>query len=429
MDTKKFLTLSCMIVALVMSISSSALAIGNTLEAFEDGPIFEADPMDESEMDGPVRLDSCSEINLYSKQTPLVDIPIYEQGETYLCYAYSVAQMVEFSLRKTGEWQKNFGSDSHMNVLWAALAYKTGSGLGIRIKKNTLGSGFFQTAYQDLVERGVCDPSVIEKSMADFKGKSELSDPDFIYVFEALWALRSSGGVSAAGVDNLLASDDLKRMTTRIFPSGGLSRMREEVLKIRDQVMAIPSSVFQNNKRIDFYTDVVFPACAGSSVKAVNLPGTREMGLGFASRAKLKRNIDEVLDSHDPSPITVGYCSGIYHTEDPERMEKASRRRALLPRFFRAFDEKNCSTHYSLIVGRKRSSKTGKCEYLIRNTMGRDFWTRKSSCLCEKSDGSGFEECSYDPVLSPKSDRVVGCYIDELPLLNSIYDLVFFDQK
>jgi hypothetical protein len=127
-----------------------------------------------------------------------------------------------------------------------------------------------------------------------------------------------------------------------------------------------------------------------------------------------------MLDARSPAPVGIGYCARIY-ADDPAVAALAAKSSRFLPRLAKVLDP-NCSAHYSMIVGRRKAAN-GTCQYLIRNTSGTGFWTKRYGCLCEKANHAGFENCHYDAKTSPKSDRVVGCWIDEEPILNSLYDV------
>lgn len=405
----------------ILNFSAPAFGLNRTFDVFENAPMTTG-----SELGG-----SCSDVHLLENPNdPLHEIPIYDQGETALCYAYVVSQMAEYALRKNQDWQKELGlpEGEHFSAIWASSTYKNGKGLGIRIRKNSMGSGYFQTAYRDYNQAGVCKPKVYEKAIREFKGNSRLSDPDYFYLFEKFWALRENGNASPESVKLLLSQKDVQRIQNRVFPNNGSAQMEDELIRIRDQVNGVPNVWIDKKKKNQYIQKTALAACTEPDARIYpNLPKTRQMGLGWATRAKLKREIDSTLDSSDPEPIAIGYCSAIY-SENDDRAGRAGKRRVLLPRIHRIFEIEKCVLHYSLIIGRQRSPETGKCQYLVRNTSGRDFWTSRYPCLCEKKDGSGYENCRYDKVRSPSSDRVVGCFIDEEPLLNSVYDLVFFDR-
>lgn len=407
-----------------------------------------------------VASDDCTYRNLYElPNDPLADIPIYEQGETDLCYAYTAAQLTEYYLRKNETWT----GDAHLNPLWIAIAYKGGHSRGIRIKNNELGHGFFHTAFNDMADLGICDPKVFEQSLAEYKGASVLTDPDFFFLYEQMWDQRArhdnfftkTPQEYEAAMKKLEARPDFQRIRDRAFahtldstlgslggsskgtrvdgkPDGGLFPdpakvlnakflFERELRRIHRIVKEVPEKWVAKAKKIKYLRNAVFGACRGDALWKPDFPETKSLGLGWASNAKLKRGIDSMLDAVVPQPVGIGYCAKIYEDDDAEAA-RAAKRSWLLPRAAKVLDNAKCSAHYSMIVGRRRA-ESGKCQYLVRNTYGRDYWTKRYECLCEKAGGSGFEACHYDAKDSPTSNRVVGCWIDETPILNSLYDV------
>lgn len=407
----------------------------------------------------------CRSMNFYERaRDPLAEIPIYEQGETDLCYAYTAAQLTEYYLRKSSAWV----GDEHVNPLWIAIAYKGGHSRGIRIKNNELGHGFFHTAFKDMADLGICDPKVFERALFGFKEKfadayqrptllahgrtgdlsvPSLADPDFFFLFEEMWNQRARGDrfftektrgdfrEFEAAIEQLAARPDFRRIRDRAFahfsrsaPEGfrNDALFDRELRRIHDIVMDVPDAWVAKRKKIRYLRDVVFQACTGDALLKPDLPEVKSMGLLWASNRRLKSAIDRMLDSLDPQPIGIGYCSLIYHADDASA-KKGAKRNPLLPRLSRTLG-KDCMAHYSMIVGRRKSPTANACQYLVRNTYGRDFWTKRYDCLCEKAGRQGFEDCRYSDA-SPKSDRVVGCWIDEKPLLSALYDVSALRKK
>ncbi len=407
-----------------------SLALSETIPAFETSTEI------------PEAAENCGYRNLYeTPDDPLSQIPIYEQGETDLCYAYTAAQLTEYYLRKNSLWH----AEDHINPLWIAIAYKGGHSKGIRIKTNELGHGFFNTAFKDMADLGICDPRVFEKSLAAYKDRSRLSDPDFFFLYEAIWDQRArheniftkTGQEYDQAIKALSARADFQRISARAFAhlldsesssgSSPATKMRaaerlleRELRKIHRIVKDVPEDWVAKRKKIRYLREVVFGACTGQALLKPELPKSESIGFGWATNRKLKLGIDRMLDAPVPAPAGIGYCGRIY-SDDSGIGAKAGRRNGFLPRIAKAINPK-CSAHYSLIVGRRKSD-AGGCQYLVRNSYGRDFWTERYDCLCEKKNHLGYETCRYNKDTSPTSDRVVGCWIDEKPILNSLYDV------
>lgn len=448
---------SVLVILAALMGAPSVYALSETHPALENGPEEAADPKD-----------PCGPVNFYERPTdPIAEIPIYQQGETDLCYAYTAAQLTEYYLRKNGSWK----TDDHINPLWIAIAYKGGRSKGIRIKNNELGHGFFHTAFVDMADLGICSPDVFEKALFDFKTKFAanhkprsprskfdlpvLSDPDFFYLFEAIWDQRARSDrfytpktrdefrEYLSAIKQLSLRPDFRRISQRAFGHIFASHrtdgttisdramsaqkiLQRELRQIHEIVLDVPETWVAKRKKIRYLRDVVFQACTGDALMKPELPEVKSMGLGWASNRRLKAGIDRMLDAVDPQPVGIGYCAKFYSANDT-KAKKGARRNGLLPRGLKAIN-KNCAPHYSMIVGRRKSPTNGSCQYLVRNTYGRDFWTKRYECLCEKTDGTGFEKCRHTDAV-PKSDRVVGCWVDQKPMLNALYDVSVLGKK
>lgn len=371
----------------------------------------------------------CTYRNLYEEHSsPLHEIPIYDQRESGLCYAYTTSQLTEFYLRKTRQWN----TDAHVDPLWVAIAYKGGHTRGIRILGNQLDGGFFNTAFRDLEALGICDPAVLESSITDYKQGSKLDNPDFFLIFEMIWDLRAKrADLFPADAPNFSAIlkelakiAEFRTIRDRIDAQSRYGRdtaaqFERDMQSLVQIIAKVPAANVAKSLKIKYLRNVVLGACRGKSLLKPELPDAITMGLGWESNRVLKNGMDRMLDAPETLPVGIGYCWNIFE-DDPTLRQAAERRNGIFPRILKAVIP-SCGAHYSVVVGR-RKALGGSCQYLIRNTYGQDFWTKRYECLCEKSPGR-YENCRYDPKTSPKSDSVVGCWIDEKPLLNSLYDV------
>ena len=387
-----------------------------------------------------------------SPDSPIHDIPIYDQGNTTLCYAYTAAQMTEYYLRKLGEWplagssssgssngiSNNGSKEHHIPPLWVAVNYKGSRKLGIRFRKNNVGNGYIQTALADLGRAGFCDSETYDREISKFKNGISFNDADFLLFFEGFWQRRRNRPDEgyAEAIRNLLKNrvygntvkemmgheiSEEDEMSSQEIPGDMTPEIPPgiylDLKQIFETVSEVPFSMIQKKEKMDYLKDVVLASCKGDQISPANLPKRKAFGLGFGSNSKLKRLIDEKLNLAESEPIGIGYCSRVYSSKPGG----AVKRKAFLPRFLRLLNDGACGAHYSMVVGR-RPAAGGSCEYLVRNTAGKGFWSKNRDCLCEKKNGAGYENCRFSSE-SKTSDRVVGCWVGEEPLLNSTYDL------
>lgn len=83
---------------------------------------------------------------------------------------------------------------------------------------------------------------------------------------------------------------------------------------------------------------------------------------------KFANQIHELLSSSNPRPVGVGYCSRLF--------DRGPGHRGLKEGFlgFTSLESMNsseCGIHESVVIGRKRNPKDGKCYFKIRNSWGK----------------------------------------------------------
>ncbi len=370
----------------------------------------------------------CRETNLLDSRGALLDaIPIYDQSETDLCYAYTAAQLAEFELRDRLDMLPS--DSSHIEAIWTAMAYKGSHRPGIRFRTHNLGQGYLPTAMADLVAAGSCDGEKFRKGLSRWMGSTSYSVAQYAYLYESFWEERASirGGSFEETLSRRMSDPDFRLVATgsdaalAALPSHTLLELR----RIHAQVESAPNSAILGGMKVRHLVKTYFKECQKGRRDLKALAPLKTMGSGYARNASLAGFIEQVLAGTAPRPVAVGYCSKIY-SENPVEAEAAGRRRAWTPRISRVVANGSCSAHYSLIIGQRPSAQG--CEYLVRNTAGTKRWSRRHSCECRTSTvASGHIDCDLIP--GPDSSKeVLGCWLDETPLLNSVYDLAAFER-
>lgn len=375
---------------------------------------------------------TCQAINLLDQKGAILDsIPIYDQSETDLCYAYSSAQLLEFELRDRLDLLPS--DSSHIEALWTAIAYKGSRIPGIRFRTHNLGQGYLPTAMRDLIAAGSCDGESFKTGLVRWMGSTPYSMAEFTFLYESFWEERGSLKSNAFGdvLSRLMADPDFRLVVTGSEkPSSGLPETAlGELRRIHAQVASVPRSRITAGAKVRHIRKTYFTECAQGRRSLGSLPALKSIGAGFVSNEKLSSVINEVLSSSRPRPLAVGYCSKIYSDSDAEARE-AARRTKWAPRLSRVLANGSCSAHYSLIIAQRpvRRVASGGCEYLIRNTAGTRRWSHRHACECRTSSvASGHADCDSLPG-TEESKQVLGCWLDEASLLNSTYDLAAFER-
>lgn len=365
----------------------------------------------------------CETVNLLENSaSPLHQVPIYHQGSTDLCYAATGAQLIESWLREKGEWTD---PTAHLNPLWVSLAHKADGNTQPMMLPTLLGNGFLPAALTDFQKQGMCDPKLFQERFAKFREGSQLMEADFIELLEKLWARKTktpnepfAESLAALKESGLYGAIQARTAVTR----GGFDREVETVYSIVDRRIQLARAAGErlNGKlKLRWLRDEVFAECTARAMTQPRMNEWKGGGLGYESNRTLATKIDAVLKGETPRPLSLGYCSNVLRGSDyPRRIPG-------LPRLSRALQAAQCSLHYSLVIGQRKNPESAKCEYLVRNSAGRDFWTKKYACLCEKTNGTGYEDC-VPTAQEPRTDRVVGCWIPSEPLLETAFDLLSY---
>ncbi len=127
-----------------------------------------------------------------------------------------------------------------------------------------------------------------------------------------------------------------------------------------------------NGDRDEFIRGVLTARCEGANrIKISAAPRCVTAQARFLSTAHNMAIINNALDQPNPQPVKIGYCSNILKLG---RAYSAP----LIPGV-----GTNCSFHASLIIGRRKNSRTGKCEFKLRNSWGTSCRFYSSDWTCQ----------------------------------------------
>jgi hypothetical protein len=403
---------------------------------------------------------ACDSVNLYEKSdNPLHKIPIYDQDGDGLCYAYTASQLIDYhNIKKNPDHKLS-------SAVWIAFAHKY-KNLKILKKffnnmthprrvfgvsqKEELGYSDINIALSDIRSVGICDIDILQKSISKFRTSDKITEDEFLYLFNLVFQElaeklnknprleeeekklifeKALNKLILERKSDILDSEDEKKTVhnlnqLRVSPElycDSTANPSAEALQLYKQVMSM-FSYDKKNKQLDLLAESVFIDCfKEGAIKKVEIPKTQHIGEFYASNEKILNAIDNSLDEKK-SPAALGYCAKLLSAPDQQSPVKMNS--GLSPRvakFVKKENIKNCSPHYSLVVGRRKKENT--CQYMIRNSYGSHFWNETLDCLCEK-DGKQFE-CNYK-THGDQDLKVLGCWINGQNLSDGTFSVTTF---
>jgi hypothetical protein len=121
----------------------------------------------------------------YNKQ-----IPLYDQGDTGICYAFTAAQMVDY-------WRITKGTrvvrDIHLSTpLYAAFLTRELES-SIDYQEETFETGQVGEALMAIKKYGMCSPDIIEKALQKFAGERNIDPREFYEIVQLLYSKYPKG--------------------------------------------------------------------------------------------------------------------------------------------------------------------------------------------------------------------------------------------
>ncbi len=321
----------------------------------------------------------CQEIDLNaSPQSPLRMIPMYDQGETGLCYAYAAAQMIDFVRLKSGDMRSGY-----THPTYAAWVYKYKS--DAPAKEDELGMGSVYSVINTMRSQGSCAYGEVDARL------SVLTKP--------------AGHMS---------STELVAFLDQVKSESDESTFRRNLRQIVSEPLCLEErKLIQELRRYNLYgvaaPSVLEPLFRNCRRVEVNVPpvvfqkNTNDQGISSA----LNKNLELGL------PATISYCAGILSNSRSRDTVRILNGSARLP-------SSRCERHASLVTA--QASFGGQCHYLIRNAYGNQYRdSAVSRCACITTSGK------YEKVCTQKKPReIVGCWHSQETVLANTYGLTSF---
>ena len=314
------------------------------------------------------------------------------------CYAHSAADLLRYQELKMGK------PDSQINPSWIAFVHKYNAPF-YHWDKDSLDFSVLSWSLKSLRDEGVCNNAAFSKALADLKNGNDLTDTEILGFYEQLWdAYRALDGddekAFEAAYSTVTSSEDF------------VGKIKYPLINSFKFIVQIDT-----NSKLEALNRHISKYCNDSSIYKYNVPEYGGSFLNSASNDSIHEVIDGIIESD--RMVGVGYCFKLFMN--------GPRYRALgsnLRLFKMILNDDKCWAHYSSVVGRRKSLKTDSCEYLVRNTMGTEFWTDHFECFCEEKSTGLKRDCrssEKNPDL-----KVLGCWVDADDLAANIFDYTYF---
>ncbi|MFZ4715107.1 MAG: hypothetical protein ACOYL6_15405 [Bacteriovoracaceae bacterium] len=359
---------------------------------------------------------ACPTMNLYKiPDGPYQKIPLYDQEESNLCYAYSAADMTNFDLLSSKKTKEVV-----VDPVWVAYVDKS---------KNTdykLDFGRAKEAIESLNQMGICKASKVEEFIQKFShevGLTEIQVMNFLADLESkIFKLTSYPEHQKKNADG-----SYSRLQENVFSEAYKDIAEKyEIIHVEDQVACQKNILLENDlKQINFIKnnaiticqEYIFKECKGPILLKNYQFNTNSLKNATASDQEVSQKIRSRL-GNNLQPLQIGYCANIFSDSSYDGIPTKDRNK-------RADD---CLAHSSVLVGAR--SLQNKCQYLLRNTHGPQWgeWNRHLTCFCQdKKTKKMIEDCTAQK--NPSLDfTILGCWIPEEILSKNISNMSWIEK-
>lgn len=272
---------------------------------------------------------SCTDVRV----SAIDSVAVPNQGNLNTCYAHVAAQM-------TDVWRLTH-VDSHSAHRTSAIAAALATSIHERL--NTIDTGRACEVIDELRRTGSCNESAVAP---------QFKSPRMHQIIVHLRAY----------YDNFHRFRDPKLELALIEELDHFLRVD---LKIQD--IFVPSQsdlrkILTESKSIHFLNGLMARGCVQSQVVQVSqLPACREFRRQGHDGSFFLNTISSRLDRNNPQPVAISLCAQV--------LKKGYTAGVLV---HQGEPESSCAKHVVLVFGRRWTGdeKSGKCQYLIRNSWG-----------------------------------------------------------
>ena len=337
----------------------------------------------------------CANVDLHTlPDSPLLQIPVYDQDGTELCYGYVASQLVNYHRMK----QDKIPLSQGIHPIYAAWTFKKflleAGSTDLSLRRGSTRSVVTTLKFEDQCLMQDADACLAEGAHYT----PHASQAELLQMIEHYWENRTLEG----------------RMRNRYkSPEACESPALKEWLKIYTAGQA--STLDSLGK--------IFESCEKSK-RPVELPALKVLNRG--SDERLQKAVRSSLSSGEPLAMSV-CASYLKDRSFPDQgFNKAEKEETRIEGYKNGAD---CGAHAALIVGQKMIG--GQCHTLVRSSWG-SRWRGTTEgphvqCACKDSQGVYQEICPEDADLVPGSVvQYLGCWYPSEELMGRVYEIEHF---
>ena len=261
---------------------------------------------------------NCSTVNLASPSQIFYGIPTYDQGGGQICFAYTAAQLIEGQRVLNGH---KYDRREAINPLSIALSLAIENG------------------QQDLQQGGVaCEAVNHARSTSACPESKSFGDASEIenHILEFKFC---SQNLKTSKCEKILSKYNLKK------------------------------NIFLQKNPLMYVKEIENSMCAKSDRIVLNIPECKYDNDEAKSSEFYRKSVDDVFNSKSPRPVEIGYSMNLLSYSGNDKKSYIIERKTEPDVFLFSIKYK---PHSSILIGRK-IGRNGQCQYLLRNTQGKEF--------------------------------------------------------
>ena len=328
--------------------------------------------------------DNCGSVRLDGHGGSMESIPVFDQNQLGECYSIVGAELYDAHRIAHGADPKRLTSPIHAAIM-SSQKSKGGDG--------EIEGGYTKRVLQYLRAEGGCEADFFNRTF------SKKIPEDFIEQllqyqakllrFENLEPSQDSTGTVSVRIRHWIRNKSLRKLeeishgqASQHLVTAAASCINTAPALEQDPIpKEVLYRIMKMNDPSTFLISSLKMSCPASEKTAGGSSlRTDEFLVGQDIALKdVKENLDALLTSNQSMPVAIGVCSGVLrrgpnfkgmiHDSDdnPEEI-------------------KNCGIHEVVLIGRRKNPQTGNCQYLVRNSWGKDCSKYDKKWECQ--DGS-----------------------------------------
>ncbi len=268
-----------------------------------------------------------------------------------MCYASAASQLVD-------AWRFSHGAKNYYHQtsdLAAAVSYAAAAG------NPDIDGGQPCNVANHIKEKGSCDSQMVNEQYvnAEHGGRNYLEYTRLLKTYytryhEAMGSWYMAGLKPATEKMDKVQGDLAACLSATGFSTG--------MIPTPDKIRAL----LADSNPMAYLKGLLTHLCTGSNMSYPTFGECVTDVSTYTSPSKIRKIIDERLTSNSSQPLGISYCSGM--------LKKGRGFRGVHRGWALRFSDTlaGCGEHASILMGRTKNKLTGKCQYLIRNSWGKD---------------------------------------------------------